>query len=158
MDIIYTLRDNTSGLFGKRVENKQTSVYHLMLRRFAQHVRVHSHRSTLSTLPSANAISQLEKDGARILRAVQKRVETRKECLSKASRARKRCLVTTDPLQKNRCRKGCRLPKTLRARVTSRSWSLCTMLGCHGRKRERFVLIFFSNYSRILLCVHKRPQ
>lgn len=54
------------------------------LRRSAQHVRVRSNR-TLSTLPSANAIDQLEKDGARILRAVQKRVETRHELLSKAS-------------------------------------------------------------------------
>lgn len=39
----------------------------------------------MSTLPSASAISQLEKDGARILRAVQKRVETRHALLSKAS-------------------------------------------------------------------------
>ncbi|KAH0828578.1 hypothetical protein J3R83DRAFT_2849 [Lanmaoa asiatica] len=56
---------------------------HGPLRRSAQHVLAYPNR-TQSTLPSANAISQLEKDGARILRAVRKRVETRKELLSKA--------------------------------------------------------------------------
>jgi hypothetical protein len=54
---------------------------HGPLRRSAQHVLVRSNHT-----PSANAIDQLEKDSARILRAVQKRVETRKELLSKASR------------------------------------------------------------------------
>jgi len=58
---------------------------HGPLRRSAQYVLVRSNR-TLPTAPSAYAIDQLEKDGARILRAVQKRVETRKQLLSKASR------------------------------------------------------------------------
>lgn len=57
---------------------------HGLLRRSARHVFSHSHR-TLATPPSANATSQLEKDGARILHAVQKRVEMRKNLLSKAS-------------------------------------------------------------------------
>ncbi|KAG6372562.1 hypothetical protein JVT61DRAFT_7672 [Boletus reticuloceps] len=57
---------------------------HGPLRRSAQHVRVRSNR-TQSVLSCANAINQLENDGARILRAVQKRVETRMELLSKAS-------------------------------------------------------------------------
>ena len=60
---------------------------HGPLRRSAQHVLVRLNR-TQSTLPSTNAIDQLEQDGARILRAVQKRVDTRKELLSKVSRYR----------------------------------------------------------------------
>ncbi|KAF8433964.1 release factor [Boletus edulis BED1] len=57
---------------------------HGPLRRSAQHVRVRSNHTQL-VLSSANAIDQLENDGARILRAVRKRVETRKELLSKMS-------------------------------------------------------------------------
>lgn len=69
---------------------------HGPLRRSAQPVLVCLNR-TQSTLPSTNAIDQLEKDGARILRAVQKRVDIRKELLSKVSRSRIRpflpCLI-----------------------------------------------------------------
>lgn len=65
---------------------------HGPLRRSAQCVLVHSNH-TQSNLPSANAVSQLEEDGARILRAVQKRVETRKELLSQASRLKNRCFA-----------------------------------------------------------------
>lgn len=70
---------------------------HGPLRRSAQHVLVHSNRAQ-STLSSANAVDQLEKGGARILRAVQKRVETRKELISKASHLRNgRVTVTYSP-------------------------------------------------------------
>ena len=99
---------------------------HGPLRRSAQHVLVRSNHT-----PSAYAIDQLEKDSVRILRAVQKRVETRKELLSKASRPRSRRFGHDSHTEK-RCRMSCRLRKTLRARVTPRNWSLYTTRGRRG--------------------------